>query len=107
MEEKDRFGDKLRNKQKADEDRFIAQQEQEKLARLREQVAKESAPRGLCPRDATALVLREQDGVTLDECPACKGLWMDHGELDQLLSKRKDEAWMTRWIRSVLEPHKS
>lgn len=106
MEEKDRFGDKLRSKEKAEEDRFIAEQEREKVEKLRRKLASEGATPGLCPRDGAALAERSQDGVTLDECPTCHGLWMDPGELDQLLSRRRDEAWMTQWIRSVLEPHK-
>jgi hypothetical protein len=103
MDDKDRFGDKLRDKEKADEDRYVAEQEKAKLARLREQMSKENVQQGLCPRDGSALVGREDNGVVVDECPTCLGMWVDRGEIDLLLSKRKDEAWMTKWIRSMLE----
>ncbi|AWB46106.1 cytoplasmic protein [Paenibacillus sp. CAA11] len=27
----------------------------------------------------------EKDGVLIDVCPSCKGVWLDRGELDKLL----------------------
>jgi len=43
------------------------------------------------------------EGVTVDSCPACKGFWLDQGELETLV-ERKDEASVTRWLRGFL-PH--
>jgi len=37
----------------------------------------------VCP-DAT-LLLSERQGVEIDYCPACRGIWLDRGELDKLL----------------------
>ena len=37
-----------------------------------------------CPRDNTALKTRTRQGIEVDECPACKGMWLDHHELDDL-----------------------
>jgi hypothetical protein len=102
-DEKDRLGDKLRDKQRAEEDRYFAQQEREKLAKLRNQAAPEAhavAP-GRCPRDGTNLIERNHLGVTLDDCPKCGGLWLDKGELERVF-ERKDEGWEQRWLRSVL-----
>ncbi|MNC20609.1 hypothetical protein D3C75_685650 [compost metagenome] len=28
----------------------------------------------------------EKEGVTIDTCPQCKGVWLDRGELDKLMS---------------------
>ncbi|MEX0682962.1 MAG: zf-TFIIB domain-containing protein [Dehalococcoidia bacterium] len=39
-----------------------------------------------CPRDNTELVAEKQMGIEVDRCPSCKGLWLDHEELDQLES---------------------
>ena len=38
-----------------------------------------------CP-DAT-LVMTERQGVEIDYCPACRGIWLDRGELDKLLER--------------------
>jgi Zn-finger nucleic acid-binding protein len=37
----------------------------------------------VCP-DAT-LLMSERQGVEIDYCPQCRGVWLDRGELDKLL----------------------
>jgi hypothetical protein len=102
MDDKDRLGDKLRDKAKASEDLFIAEQErQRRLRREQEAAAKGTGPTGLCPRDGAKLDLRTQKDVTIDVCPACGGIWLDPGELEAL-SKVEGEAGVTRWVRSLL-----
>ena len=46
----------------------------------------------LCPRcpDRT-LTEKERDGVTLDLCPECRGVWLDRGELERILSRTRTE----------------
>jgi Zn-finger nucleic acid-binding protein len=44
--------------------------------------------RGDCPRDHTPLLRvfsAQNPAVIVDACPTCKGIWLDAGELDQLL----------------------
>jgi TFIIB-like protein len=42
-------------------------------------------PAGIvCPRDGAELDERTFDGVRVDFCPACHGIWLDAGELVQL-----------------------
>ena len=38
-----------------------------------------------CPVDATPLELVTRDGVEIDYCPECRGVWLDRGELQRLL----------------------
>lgn len=33
----------------------------------------------------------EKDGVMIDICPNCKGVWLDRGELDKLLVEVREE----------------
>jgi uncharacterized protein len=41
-----------------------------------------------CPRcETTMLDERERDGVTVDVCTQCRGLWLDRGELEKLISR--------------------
>ena len=37
-----------------------------------------------CPRCEKELKLEQYKGIEVDRCPQCKGLWLDHPELDQL-----------------------
>lgn len=33
------------------------------------------------------LVMSERQGIEIDYCPSCRGVWLDRGELDKLLEK--------------------
>ena len=35
----------------------------------------------------TTLVMSERQGVEIDYCPQCRGVWLDRGELDKLLER--------------------
>ena len=37
-----------------------------------------------CPRDKTNLEIKIDRGIEIDECPSCKGKWLDQQELDVL-----------------------
>ena len=38
-----------------------------------------------CPIDGATLLMSERQGVEIDYCPTCRGVWLDRGELDKLL----------------------
>jgi len=38
-----------------------------------------------CPKDGMDLQTIELHGVKIDQCATCNGIWLDGGELDQLL----------------------
>ena len=41
-----------------------------------------------CPHcTGTTLVMSERQGVEIDYCPSCRGIWLDRGELDKLLER--------------------
>ena len=98
--EKDRLGEKLRDKQKGEEDRYFSARDRELLEKLKQQKAAgaEAAPGAmLCPRDGTALVEIDQHGVTIEECPQCGGMWFDKGEVETVAAREKD-SWLGRLI---------
>lgn len=35
----------------------------------------------------TDLTMTERQGVEIDYCPQCRGIWLDRGELDKLLER--------------------
>lgn len=43
-----------------------------------------------CPIDNTDLQMTERQGVEIDYCPKCRGVWLDRGELDKIID-RSDE----------------
>lgn len=45
-----------------------------------------------CPRcPETALEERERDGVTVDGCRKCRGIWLDRGELERLIARASSD----------------
>ncbi len=35
----------------------------------------------------TKLVITERQGIEIDYCPDCRGVWLDRGELDKLIER--------------------
>ncbi len=41
-----------------------------------------------CPHcENQPLLMSERQGVEIDYCPQCRGVWLDRGELDKLIEK--------------------
>lgn len=40
-----------------------------------------------CPIDGTELRISDRQGIEIDYCPKCRGIWLDRGELDKLLER--------------------
>ncbi|HEU5186958.1 MAG TPA: zf-TFIIB domain-containing protein [Candidatus Saccharimonadales bacterium] len=40
-----------------------------------------------CPVDQTALTIADRQGIEIDFCPTCRGVWLDRGELDKLIER--------------------
>ncbi|KAF1690265.1 MULTISPECIES: zf-TFIIB domain-containing protein [Pseudoxanthomonas] len=41
-----------------------------------------------CPHCTTVtLAMTERQGIEIDYCPSCRGVWLDRGELDRLLAR--------------------
>ena len=94
-DEKDRLGENLYQKEKAEEDRYFAERDRELLARLRDR-REDAEPLG-CPRCGKGLAPVVYQGVTVDQCPACQGVWLDRGELETL-APRERESWLGRFF---------
>lgn len=68
-----------------------------------------------CPVDQELLVMTERNGVEIDYCPTCRGVWLDRGELDKIIERsqaeastgsRRDESPATRDALKDRAPHK-
>lgn len=45
-----------------------------------------------CPRcERVTLNELDRDGVTIDRCDACRGIWLDRGELEKLMARARPE----------------
>ena len=41
----------------------------------------------LCPTCKTPLTMSERQGIEIDYCPSCRGVWLDRGELDKIIER--------------------
>lgn len=102
--EKDRLGEKLREAERAREDVYFADQDRKLIEKIRQAKEGEAenqlreAAKLRCPKCGERLQHVHQQGVAVEECPACKGMWLDHGELELLAGQEKD-GWVARWLR--------
>ncbi|MCS7033346.1 MAG: zf-TFIIB domain-containing protein [Phycisphaerae bacterium] len=42
-----------------------------------------------CPHCDIVLSMSERQGVEIDVCPKCRGIWLDRGELDKILDRAR------------------
>lgn len=45
-----------------------------------------------CPNCSTTLVMTDRQGIEIDYCPDCRGVWLDRGELDKLIERSAGSA---------------
>ena len=45
----------------------------------------------LCPICNVDLLLAERQGIEIDYCPKCRGVWLDRGELEKIMERSDSE----------------
>jgi len=45
-----------------------------------------------CPVCRVPLAMSDRQGVEIDYCPQCRGVWLDRGELDKIIERSGAEA---------------
>lgn len=95
----------LKKRQRKHEDSYMEERNREALKRLaeRKKAAENEKPR---PSPITGEPMEPEviHGVVVDRCPSSRGIWLDDGELEQLidihlklaLERRKDEGLFSR-----------
>ncbi|MBI5214447.1 MAG: zf-TFIIB domain-containing protein [Ignavibacteriae bacterium] len=43
-----------------------------------------------CPVCNVDLLLSEKQGIEIDYCPKCRGIWLDRGELEKILERSSE-----------------
>ena len=45
-----------------------------------------------CPVCKVPLVMSDRQGVEIDYCPQCRGVWLDRGELDKIIERSAQDV---------------
>lgn len=49
-----------------------------------------------CPTCNVALVMADRNGIEIDYCPDCRGIWLDRGELDKIIERSMQNTPVTQ-----------
>lgn len=44
----------------------------------------------ICPKCEVELHTKTRSGVEIENCPSCRGMWLDKGELEKLIKREED-----------------
>lgn len=86
------------------EEEYFRRKDKESLQRLREAIREEAKQHGnepvtmSCPRCSGKLHAETYDEVSIDRCDTCGGVWLDAGELEQLIG---EESGPARWFHAL------
>lgn len=45
----------------------------------------------MCPHCHVALSMSSREGIEIDYCPKCRGVWLDRGELDKIIERSQPD----------------
>ena len=97
-DEKDRLAEHLRQKEKAEEDRYFADQSRKQIDKLREaNAAAKAGGKNDCPRCGAPLEVRQLKGVGIEACSKDCGMWLDRGVLEEI-TRREGDSWLARLL---------
>lgn len=86
------------------EEEYFRRKDKESLTRLREALREEAREQGediktlACPRCTGQLHAEAYDDVSIDRCDTCGGIWLDAGELEQIIGQ---ENAFGRWSKAI------
>jgi hypothetical protein len=78
------------------ENEYFRRKEQELIAKMKERIEDDDAKRlGIkCPKCDGTLIEADFQNIKIDVCNKCSGVWLDAGELTQLVDQDKEAGWL-------------
>ncbi|WKZ56484.1 MAG: zf-TFIIB domain-containing protein [Bdellovibrionota bacterium] len=95
------MNDSWEDRRRAQEEQYFESQNKAALARLQQR--KTTATRA-CPVEGQPLEQLTMMGVVIDRCPKCGGVWLDGGELEQIItSSKQSEHWSEKFFGTLFK----
>ena len=90
-------------REKSLEEEYFRRKEQELIEQIRAKraEAERQASAIQCPKCEGTLDELTFDEVKIDRCNKCNGVWLDSGELEQLVSNQESHGWLSRLWRGL------
>ena len=79
------------------EDGYFRQKDNELIAKMRSKISAESGTNTYnCPKCTGKLLTGNFENVQIDICESCGGVWLDAGELEQIVRKNENSGFFAR-----------
>jgi ssDNA-binding Zn-finger/Zn-ribbon topoisomerase 1 len=77
------------------ENEYFRRKEQEIIAKMKAKIEDDEAKRlGIkCPKCGGTLIEADFENIKIDVCDRCSGVWLDPGELTQIVQKDTEAGW--------------
>ena len=88
----------LEDRGQALENEYFRRKEQELIAKMKARIEDDDAMRlGIkCPKCDGTLIEADFKNIKIDVCDKCSGVWLDPGELIQVVEKDTEAGWFGR-----------
>lgn len=85
---------------KALENEYFRRKEAELIEKMKARLASENAGATEldCPKCEGKLYETAFESVKIDVCNTCSGVWLDSGELAQIVDKNENSGWLNRFF---------
>lgn len=92
------MSEQLEDRGRALENEYFHRKEKELIERMKAKLAAEETVdlELKCPKCDGALVEADYEHIKIDVCDKCSGVWLDAGELAQVVDKNEDSGWLSR-----------
>lgn len=58
-----------------------------------------------CPIDNNELNMTDRQGIEIDFCPKCRGVWLDRGELDKIIERSGSDVLDSKTVNNDQPKH--
>ncbi len=85
----------LDDRGRALENDYFRRREQELIEKMKSKISVDNAQSGnlQCPKCDGKLVETNYENIKIDVCESCTGVWLDAGELAQIIDKDTNGGW--------------
>ncbi len=91
----------LEDRGRALENDYFRRREQELIEKMKAKMSADNAQAGKlnCPKCDGKLVETDFENIKIDVCNSCTGVWLDAGELAQIVEKEEGGGWLGRMFK--------
>ena len=92
------MANELEDRGRALENEYFHRKEQELIEKMKSKLSAEKVQTSEvnCPKCDGKLVETEYENIKIDICNGCTGVWLDAGELAQIVDKDENSGWFGR-----------